>query len=127
MLHQLYFCALVLDQYHNVKTSSYSYTVMCYTWSCAPNHTLSCISYTTRLSLLLRCTVSYNCSTIKIGPYFAGRLEPIMLLKNCLLCFEQCSKIHPIMLKIMLKKSRLCSRVGCFIRVYQSFLTVVLE
>ena len=41
--------------------------------------------------------------------------------------FEQCSKIQPIMLKIMLSKSRLCSRVGCFIRVYQSFLTVVLE
>ena len=31
------------------------------------------------------------------------------------------------MLKIMLLKSRLCSRVDCFIRVYQPFLTAELE
>ena len=36
-------------------------------------------------------------------------------------------KIKPIMLKIMLSKSRLCSRTDCFIRVYQPFLTAVLE
>ena len=31
--------------------------------------------------------------------------------------FEHCPKIKPIMLKIMLSKSRLCSRTDCFIRV----------
>ena len=31
------------------------------------------------------------------------------------------------MLKIMLSKSRLCSRADCFIRVYQPFLTALLE
>ena len=41
--------------------------------------------------------------------------------------FEHCSQIKPIMLKIMPSKSRLCSRTDCFIRVYQPFLTAVLE
>ena len=31
------------------------------------------------------------------------------------------------MLKIMLSKSKLCSKADCFIRVYQPFLTAVLE
>ena len=53
-----------------------------------------------------------------------ARLEPITL---CYYAFEQCSKIQPIMLKIMLSKSRLCSRADCFIRVYLRFLTAVLE
>ena len=65
--------------------------------------------------------VTLNSNTVETPNTFGSRLEPIML------CFWQCSKIQPIMLKIMLSKSRLCLRADCFIRVYLHFLTAVLE
>ena len=45
------------------------------------------------------------------------KILPIMLLNIA----------QKLSLLIMLSKSRLCSKTGCFIRIYQLFLTALLE